>query len=78
MTNAEADTQYALWSGVCYVTPLLGGWIADSYLGERFEIREIVSPVHDAALVLSHTEVLCKGENDVGWNTRCPLDGICV
>jgi hypothetical protein len=25
--------QYSLWSGVCYVTPLLGGWIADSYLG---------------------------------------------
>lgn len=35
MTNAEADAQFAIWSGVCYVTPLLGGWIADSYLGER-------------------------------------------
>lgn len=34
MTNAEADSQFALWSGVCYVMPLLGGWIADSYLGE--------------------------------------------
>lgn len=35
MTNEAADAQYALWSGVCYVTPLLGGWVADSYLGER-------------------------------------------
>ena len=33
MTNADADTQFALWSGVCYVMPLLGGWVADSYLG---------------------------------------------
>ncbi|CAN0096855.1 unnamed protein product, partial [Laminaria digitata] len=33
MTNADADTQFALWSGVCYVMPLAGGWIADSYLG---------------------------------------------
>lgn len=34
MTNADADTQFALWSGVCYVMPLAGGWVADSYLGE--------------------------------------------
>jgi solute carrier family 15 (peptide/histidine transporter), member 3/4 len=33
MSNAEADVQYAAWSGACYVTPLLGGLIADTYLG---------------------------------------------
>lgn len=33
-SNAEADTQFALWSGVCYVMPLFGGWIADRFLGE--------------------------------------------
>ena len=33
MSNAEADIQYAAWSGACYVTPLLGGFIADAYLG---------------------------------------------
>lgn len=33
MSNADADTQFALWSGVCYVMPLVGGWVADSYLG---------------------------------------------
>lgn len=32
-SNAEADVQYSAWSGVCYVTPLLGGYIADTYLG---------------------------------------------
>lgn len=34
MSNVEADTQFALWSGVCYVMPLFGGWVADSYFGE--------------------------------------------
>jgi hypothetical protein len=33
MSNATADAQYALWSGMCYLTPLLGGWLADAYLG---------------------------------------------
>ena len=32
-SNAESDIQYSTWSGVCYVTPLLGGYIADTYLG---------------------------------------------
>ena len=27
------DTQFALWAGVCYLTPLLGGYIADTYMG---------------------------------------------
>lgn len=35
-SNAQADTQFALWSGVCYVMPLFGGWIADRFLGECF------------------------------------------
>jgi peptide/histidine transporter 3/4 len=32
-SNAEADVQYSYWSGACYVTPLVGGYIADTYLG---------------------------------------------
>ena len=38
MTNEVADTQFALWSGMCYVMPLLGGWVADSYLGESLAL----------------------------------------
>ncbi len=33
MSNAEADVQYSAWSGVCYITPLIGGYLADKYLG---------------------------------------------
>jgi hypothetical protein len=32
-SNADADVQYSLWSSACYVTPLIGGYIADTYLG---------------------------------------------
>ena len=27
MSNADADVQFSLWAGACYVTPLLGGYI---------------------------------------------------
>jgi hypothetical protein len=36
--------QYSLWSGFCYVTPLLGGWIADSYLGRYKYVKWMASP----------------------------------
>ena len=32
-SNSDADVQYSLWAGFCYMTPLLGGYIADTYLG---------------------------------------------
>ena len=32
-SNAESDIQYSTWSGVCYVMPLLGGYLADTYMG---------------------------------------------
>ena len=32
-SNAQSDIQYSTWSGVCYVTPLLGGYIADTFIG---------------------------------------------
>mmetsp|Transcript_12865 Transcript_12865/g.24448 ORF Transcript_12865/g.24448 Transcript_12865/m.24448 type:complete len:571 (-) Transcript_12865:303-2015(-) len=30
---AGAVSEVGLWSGSCYLTPLLGAWVADSYLG---------------------------------------------
>ena len=33
LSNEDADVQYSAWSSMCYVTPLLGGFIADTYLG---------------------------------------------
>ena len=32
MSNADADVQFSIWSAACYLTPLLGGYIADTKL----------------------------------------------
>ena len=33
MTNAAADVQYSAWSGLSYITPLIGGYVADAVMG---------------------------------------------
>jgi dipeptide/tripeptide permease len=52
MSNAAADQQYSLWSGVCYITPLLGGWAADAHLG-RYRAILIFSCVYLVGLLLT-------------------------
>ncbi|MEJ2513929.1 MAG: peptide MFS transporter [Gammaproteobacteria bacterium] len=34
-TNADALRLYAWFTGLVYITPLIGGWLADNYLGQR-------------------------------------------
>ncbi|CAJ2670691.1 unnamed protein product [Trifolium pratense] len=36
--NAEAAKSVTTWSGTCYITPLLGAFLADSYLGRYWTI----------------------------------------
>lgn len=36
--NAAAAKSVTTWSGTCYVTPLLGAFLADSYLGRYWTI----------------------------------------
>ncbi|PSC73968.1 NRT1 PTR FAMILY -like [Micractinium conductrix] len=38
MSNGEAATQTNIWSGTCYVTPLVGAFLADAYLGRYWVI----------------------------------------
>ncbi len=33
MSNEDSVNQFYAWNGFVYVTPLLGGYIADTYLG---------------------------------------------
>ena len=33
MSNEDSINQFYAWNGFVYVTPLLGGYIADTYLG---------------------------------------------
>lgn len=36
--NATAATNVSTWSGTCYITPLLGAFLADSYMGRYWTI----------------------------------------
>lgn len=38
MGNLEASKSVNDWSGTCYLTPLLGAFLADSYLGRYWTI----------------------------------------
>lgn len=38
MDNADADVNYSAWSAMCYITPLLGGYVADVWLGRYYTI----------------------------------------
>ena len=33
MSNVDSVNNFYLWNGAVYVTPLIGGWIADTFLG---------------------------------------------
>lgn len=38
MGNAAASNSVTNWSGTCYVTPLIGAFLADAYLGRYWTI----------------------------------------
>eukprot|EP00854_Cymbomonas_tetramitiformis_P017247 gene17247-20520_t len=47
---SEAATQTSNWSGTCYVTPLIGAWLADSYFG-RFKTIAIFTFIYLIGMV---------------------------
>ena len=51
LTNVDADIQYSAWAGACYVTPLLGGYVADSYWG-RYKTILVFTVIYLIGLVL--------------------------
>ncbi len=62
-TNAQADNAYAIWSGLCYCAPLLGGWLADSYLG-RFKTIGVFSGIYLVGLLVLIIGVLPRNQTD--------------
>lgn len=40
--NAKAANNATNWSGTCYITPLIGAFIADAYLGRYWTIAIFV------------------------------------
>lgn len=51
MSNEESVNQFYAWNGFVYVTPLLGGFIADTYLG-RYKTILIFSIIYLIGLAL--------------------------
>ena len=37
-TTKDALDLYGIYTGLVYITPLIGGWLADNYLGQRRSI----------------------------------------
>lgn len=50
-SNSQAATYQQIWSGMCYLTPLLGAFLADAYFG-RYAIILIFSIIYIVGLVL--------------------------
>jgi len=42
-SSGSADVQASIWNGFCYITPLLGGWLADSKMGRFNAIMTFIS-----------------------------------
>ncbi len=51
MSNEEAINDFYFWNGAVYVTPLLGGYIADTYLG-RYQTILVFSVIYVLGLGL--------------------------
>lgn len=50
-TNAQAASYQNIWSGMCYLTPLIGAFLADSYMG-RFLVILVFSLIYVVGLAL--------------------------
>ncbi|KAJ4972274.1 hypothetical protein NE237_005373 [Protea cynaroides] len=69
--NATASTNVNNWSGTCYITPLLGAFIADAYLG-RFWTIATFSSIYVCGLTL-----LTLSASVHGLKPSCNSDGVC-
>jgi dipeptide/tripeptide permease len=67
-SNAVSDVQFSAWSGICYITPLLGGYIADTYLG-RYKTILIFCCIYLVGLIMV---VIGSAPGDVNANFFFP------
>ena len=68
-TEADAYKLYAWYTGLVYLAPLLGGWIADRFIGQRMCV--IIGAILMALgeFCLAATEFVRIGSTDVGLET---------
>ncbi len=52
MQNADADVNFSAWSAMCYITPLIGGYMADVYQA-RYQTILFFATIYLVGLVLA-------------------------
>ena len=67
MPTAEANTQVNIWMGTCYVTPILGAIVADSYLG-RYKTIMLFSSFYLVGLLLLAATNLAVDRTNLSWS----------
>lgn len=67
--NATAANNVTNWSGTCYITPLIGAFLADSYLGRYWTIATF-SIIYTIGMVL-----LTMSASVQGLNPKCDKEG---
>ena len=67
MPTAEANTQVNIWMGTCYVTPILGAIVADSYLG-RYKTIMLFSSFYLVGLLLLAATDLAVDRTNLSWS----------
>ncbi|WOL02021.1 protein NRT1/ PTR FAMILY 8.1-like [Canna indica] len=73
--NGRASKNVNNWSGTCYVTPLLGAFLADSYLGRYWTIASFMI-LYIIGLILLTMTASVKGLEPICHNGVCnPTEG---
>lgn len=72
LTNAESVNAYYLWNGAVYVTPLLGGLLADTYLG-RYKTILVFCVIYLIGLA-----VIVIGTNPNHLSAACVYGGMYI
>ncbi|XP_020252413.1 protein NRT1/ PTR FAMILY 8.1-like isoform X1 [Asparagus officinalis] len=68
--NATASNNVTNWSGACYLTPLLGAFIADSYLGRFWTIASFMI-IYIIGLTLLTMSASIKGLKPSCYDNEC-------
>ncbi|KAG5060319.1 hypothetical protein JHK87_001348 [Glycine soja] len=73
--NATAATNVSTWSGTCYITPLLGAFLADSYMGRYWTIASF-STIYVIGMSLLTFSAIAPGlKPSCGANGCYPTSG---
>ncbi|GHT11985.1 hypothetical protein FACS1894170_06240 [Planctomycetales bacterium] len=68
--EADAYTLYGWYTGLVYLSPLLGGWIADKFIGQKFSVVIGAITMALGEFALASTELVHQATGEVGLATN--------